>query len=537
MVGSVLDFHSGLLGRLGQGPSLDFLKAIKLEHCERPDSNQEFTTSNYNLCTTPALEWSYAVDGVRPPEAQLSHGRKIRSIDELMQLDIVKKAGLQREEVICVSLYTGPMFMKYNPCLRQGRAEGRNMFATTIFVLVSAVQKIARVTEISEELMLYCGLGNVSDLPESFGQADAFGSKGWTEFGFRSTTADKAVALDYSGIKKGNPHPMVIAIKPNAIDRGACIADLSQYQGEKEYLFVPCSFLQPNGPPALEVVAQGIVNVIPVHLSLNLKTETIEELVAKKKRMHLDSARLLADEVRAELELLAVSSESKERQKKDASTRGSDALQQFADCINSQCEAILERHRDTDASRYVDDKMFRDLVSEVLNMKSWAKQKWDLWLKDESQYLVNLKDVSLIQCHRKLLAHLRKCMRKAAPDSDERRRACLELLQCKGLVKDAANGELNAEGEDVIVAAGADGWSADDIETLIGAGADVATEDRDGNTGLINAASCGHLSTMQALLTDSCDMTSALLGAASNGHTDCVQALIACKADVLQCNS
>jgi hypothetical protein len=279
MVGSVPDFHSGLLGRLGQGPSLDFLKAMKLEHCQRPDSNEAFTTSNYNLRTTPALEWIYAVDGVQPPADQLSHGRKIRSIDELMQLDIVKAAGLQREEVICVSLYTGPMFMKYNPCLRQGRAEGRNMFATTIFVLVSAVQKIARVTEISEEMMLYCGLGNVSDLPPSFGCADGYGSKGWTEFGFRSTTADKAVALDYSGIKKGNPHPMVIAIKPNAIDRGACIADLSQYQGEQEYLFVPCSFLQPNGPPALEVVAEGIVNVIPVHLSLNLKIETMEELL------------------------------------------------------------------------------------------------------------------------------------------------------------------------------------------------------------------------------------------------------------------
>jgi hypothetical protein len=81
MVGSVHDFHSGLRGRLGQGPSLDFLKAIKFEHCQRPDSNEAFTTSNYNLCTTPAEEWSYAVDGVRPPEAQLSHGRKIRTID------------------------------------------------------------------------------------------------------------------------------------------------------------------------------------------------------------------------------------------------------------------------------------------------------------------------------------------------------------------------------------------------------------------------------------------------------------------------
>lgn len=178
--------------------------------------------------------------------------------------------------------------------------------------------------------------------------------------------------------------------------------------------------------------------------------------------------------------------------------------------------------------------MFRDLVSEVLSTKSRAKQKWDFLLKDGSQYLRLLKDVTLIQCHRKLLAHLRKCIFQAAPGSDERRRACLELLQCKGLDKDGANGELNAEGEDVIVAAGADGWSAGDILALIGAGADVSTADKEGRTALINAASCGHLSTMQALLIGSYDMGNAVRGAAAHGHTDCVKALIACNADVLR---
>jgi hypothetical protein len=517
-----------------------------------PDSDQEFTTSNYNLRTTPALEWSYAVDGVRPPEAQLSHGRKIRSIDELMQLDIVNAAGLQREEVICVSLYTGPMFMKYNPCLRQGRAEGRNMFATTIFVLVSAVQKIARVTEISEELMLYCGLGHVSDLPPSFGCADFFGSKGWTEFGFRSTTADKAVALDYSGIKKGNPHPMVIAIKPNAIDRGACIEDLSQYQGEKEYLFVPCSFLQPNGPPTLEVVAQGIVNVIPVHLSLNLKTETMEELLEKKKHMHMTSARLLADEVRGELQQLAASSESLDRNKRDTFT-SSYALPQFAAKINEECDTIVERHRGTGAADYANDNTFRSLVSEVLNMKSWAVEKWQLWLKDESKYMYQVEGVSLLECHRMWLGYLRKRIREVAPDFDEGRRACLELLKSKGLVKAAARGELNAEGEDVIVAAGADGWSADDVNALIAAGADVASTEANGKTGVWTAASSGHVSTLRVLLGAGGDVNarcndselnrqlylagaSAVYIAARNGHADCVEELIAAKADVLQCN-
>jgi ankyrin repeat protein len=109
-------------------------------------------------------------------------------------------------------------------------------------------------------------------------------------------------------------------------------------------------------------------------------------------------------------------------------------------------------------------------------------------------------------------------------------------LQCKGLVKSAASGELNAEGEDLIVAAAADGWSADDIKTLIQAGADAAAVDKDGNKAFVVAAGNGHLLTMQALLVGGCDLGRALLRAAANGHVDCVEALISSGADVATSN-
>jgi hypothetical protein len=175
-------------------------------------------------------------------------------------------------------------------------------------------------------------------------------------------------------------------------------------------------------------------------------------------------------------------------------------------------------------------------------MKSWAVEKWQLWLKDESKYMSQVQDSSLLECHRMWLSYLRKRTRGAAPDSDEGRWACLELLQSKGLVKAAACGELNAEGEDVIVAAGADGWSADDVSALLGAGADVATADTNGKTGVWNAASSGHVSTLKSLLgaggdanTRSLNGASAVYASAQNGHVDCVKELIAAKADVLQC--
>jgi hypothetical protein len=292
-----------------------------------------------------------------------------------------------------------------------------------------------------------------------------------------------------------------------------------------------------------------------VRVNANLRTETVEQLVEKKKEMHLTSARLLADEVKGELERLAVSIECLERKKRDTYASESDALQKFSAKINEECCAIVERHRGTGAADYVKDNTFRGLVSEILNMKSWAKEKWQLWLKDESKYIIHVKGSSLLDCHRMWLSYLRKLIREAAPDSDERRWACLELLQSKGLVKAAARGELNAEGEDLIVAAGAEGWSADDVSALLGAGADFATADKKGKTGLWTAASSGHVLTLKVLLAAGADANaccnvsefntklrqagaSALWIAAWNGHLDCVEELIAShKVDVKQCNT
>ncbi|MFN9939198.1 MAG: hypothetical protein ACK56I_06965, partial [bacterium] len=83
----------------------------------------------------------------------MRHGRRLVPIGELLQLDSSKTAKLCEEEVIAIVLYTGPMFQIYNTILRRYPAEkfklfeeGDNQFSTTIFVLVSAVQKLSRFT-------------------------------------------------------------------------------------------------------------------------------------------------------------------------------------------------------------------------------------------------------------------------------------------------------------------------------------------------------------------------------------------------------
>ena len=115
--------------------------------------------------------------------------------------------------------------------------ESKNMYTTTIHVLVSAVQKIARVMKLPSGLKLYRGLGGSMDLPDSFYKSDKNGFKGFVEWGFISTTADKQVAIQYSGVMENAPLPIILEMEVEAVDRGACIRDFSQFPQEVIYLF------------------------------------------------------------------------------------------------------------------------------------------------------------------------------------------------------------------------------------------------------------------------------------------------------------
>jgi hypothetical protein len=67
------------------------------------------------------------------------------------------------------------------------------------------------------------------ELPDSFFREDEQGCRGFTEWGFLSTTTNKAIALQYSGAAQGMPQAMVLVVQSSAIDRGAFIQCFSQY--------------------------------------------------------------------------------------------------------------------------------------------------------------------------------------------------------------------------------------------------------------------------------------------------------------------
>jgi hypothetical protein len=181
---------------------------MRAEHCSKGGHDYIFTTSNYFITTTPCREWLQCVGdehGVRlpvPPD-DLRGGREIKDIHRLLQLDSAVKAGLQECEVISLLLYSGPMFEIYNAVLRQFPVDKfetfrahNNTFSTTIFVLVSAIQKLSQHMFVPQTMRLYRGFNSL-DMPDSFFAADDNGCSGFADWGFMSTSSNKAVAIKY----------------------------------------------------------------------------------------------------------------------------------------------------------------------------------------------------------------------------------------------------------------------------------------------------------------------------------------------------
>jgi ankyrin repeat protein len=551
--GTIADFHKGLTGRVGM-PHLDFKNAMRQEHCERAGCDVQFTTGNYKITTTPRQEWQYIVGNVPCPD--MGHKRCLVPISELLQLDSCKTANLCEEEVIAIVLYTGPMFQIYNTILRRYPAEkfelfekGNNQFSTTIFVLVSAVQKLSRCTRIPLGTQLYRGLGGKVDLPDIFFQIDDKGCSGYAEWGFLSTTSDRDVALGYSGVKERRPKAMVMEIETSSIDRGADISEFSQYPGEKEFLYLPCSFVQRvrQGSGRVQVVDGGLVTCFSVKVNLNIKTQNVEELQEQKKTMHMVSARAMIEEVRYELFEWVECADAKARFQLDPS-RSKASLRDLALATVEQCINVVKRHETVPLEQYVNDSTFRALSSEILDTKLWAKEKKELWMHDLSQYLVFVRTFSLRACHRLRQSFLRQRLEHFRSldvfESSAVVSTSLEFLGSRGLLKGGSLEEVNADGEDMLVEAGGDGWTGSDIHAAAFAGANLGASDRNGCNGVWNASRYGHKHSIVALLELKSDVNmsdgngmSPISASASSGHADCLKMLLDAGGDVNKCNN
>lgn len=491
--GTVDDFFGGLAGRVGT-PHLDFMKAIEAEHCLKAGCDVEFTASNYQITTTAKKEWDIVIGRSECPEHQRTHNRSLHTLQNLMELELTKKAGLALSEVIALVLYTGPMFMVYNSILRRFPAsicntyiDGNNTYTTTIHVLVSGCMKIARCLKIPDSgLMLYRGLGGLMELPEQFWVADQRGCKGYMEWGFCSTTSHKSVAMQYSGVKEGRPLAMVLEMSVGAVDRGACIRDYSQFPAEVEYLWVPCSYLEPVSVARTEATVDGVVTVIPTRINANLLTETIEGLVARKKKMHLASFVFLLDEIKMELEQISHTDEAKQRWERDTSAPTAKlTLDGFVSLICRQLREIFDRHDKVEPTSYAKDEVYQSMGTEMLESRKFALSKFLWWLEDDTQKLeeqggrsystVGTSAQTLRGAHLGRITFLENLADKLRGEekTEERKAVAMKLCKLLGLVKESID-EKNLFGETPFFSVACSGsTSFKQLQLLVWAGADV----------------------------------------------------------------
>jgi len=324
--------------------------------------------------------------------------------------------------------------------------------------------------------------------------------------------------------------------------------------------------VQPLGDDAtsVEVMHGGLVTVLSVRVNVNIKTETVEELVAKKKSMHIAAMKAMIDDLGADLKSISESKEFLERVRADTSMLYCKSSEVVNDILQ-QCRSVLERHEERDALEFVNDNIYRCLVMQLLDCKSWAKEKLQLWLHDQAEYWkgsFGIKKETLVASHRMWLALQRRLIARAASESLAAQ-ASTAFLHAQGLILQNVN-EVTFDDEAIVRAAGASGWSFESILALKVAGGDLNSIYSDGWTALlygtfvfvfvshflfllklmsIAAARYGATSTVSALIECGADITarnrqdeSAIILASRSGIASAIKILVAAKADPNDCD-
>lgn len=180
-----------------------------------------------------------------------------RTLQELADeaLDVLANAGLSKEEIVALRLYSGPTFVKYNRSLRStlvdiNKEQQGNRYTTTLHAINSGLLKLQRFSKVPKKHVVYRGVSGLA-LPPEFLHEDQFGCKGGVEKGFLSTTTDLTVAMAYA--QKGT-NPTVWKMTVGQVDRGSSVGWLSQYPREAEILFPPLSNIEVRKDPVMESI-------------------------------------------------------------------------------------------------------------------------------------------------------------------------------------------------------------------------------------------------------------------------------------------
>jgi hypothetical protein len=97
--------------------------------------------------------------------------------------------------------------------------------------------------------------------------------------------------------------PTVFKISVGAVDRGASLERLSQYPGEQEILYPPMSYLEVTGETRMVAGPCGkVTRVVSLSVNANQTCGTIEEMLGKRRWLHIAMVENNALEIMGELE-------------------------------------------------------------------------------------------------------------------------------------------------------------------------------------------------------------------------------------------
>ena len=373
------------------------------------------------------------------------------------------------------------------------------------------------------------------DLPNRFYNADEHGCKGFAEWGFMSTTSNRKVALQYSGVADGKPKCLVLEIRVGAVDRGACLQKYSQYQGEEEYLYLPLSFLQQDRDIYTEVTARGVVSVIPIRIIPNMKTQTVEEALQTKKSLHISAFAYQMDELHREITELMTSDEAESRleESRNAGLARCDNMSDWdrvttAWVVNNVmvvCRSVLSKHQKMDAEDFTDDSIYRAVSTEMISTRTYALSTIRCALDYLSDWRVLGENLDLLYFHREYIGFLQKKINDSPPGSAVAQEMALKICQIKGLVEKDVEA-VNHRNESKLAVAVFDGVGLGLLGLLVDAGADPLG-------GIEACLYEGNVEALALLVKRGADVSSVCLySAVVNGHSECLRILIEAGANV-----
>jgi len=403
-----------------------------------------------------------------------------------------------------------------------------NTYTNLIYACNSLLRKFSQISNIPKGRVVFRGLSGVT-LPDCFEEREEGGGCGGVDYGFLSTTTKMEVAVSYLG---DTGMPVLFMFEVGDIDRGASLSFLSQYPNEEEILIPPLSYLEVVGEPFFMETDKGDVKVYRARINCNLKSQTIEEIVAHRQKEVLAMLPYLDGTLRRDVPRVAA-------------VLIADLEEAAAANVDMVIDLAAESRRLQEKKVKLDELQAQILREFEALCADLAMPEKMSWLNEDGNYKQIMANVVDFRHHG--LTRLVKAVSDRLEDFADPRFTGLHVAAAEGRVKiTEALLDLGAP----VDARDLDGWTAlmiasgrghtEVVGQLLDKGADVNANNEDGRTALIDASSKGRTEVVRQLLDKGADVNAqdkdgqtALMCASENGHTGVEEQLLGEGADLL----